>query len=598
MRSSALALLAAAGLTAAFGGAAGVRARRRRARRWRTWTGARRRAARRGALAPAGRRSSESAAIWSARSADLERACALGLAPALAERERGAAARSRGAGSPTPSAICAGRGELAPGRRRGRRGARRDARRARPLARRRRRVCARDRAARRGAGPDLHLARVRALAAGGRATLREALRALDQALAKLGPLSGAGAGGRRARAARGPHRRRARAAGPSAAPVRRPESWLVQRAEILEHAGRSAAGARGVCGRARVDRGPAAGAACDTGGAHARRPRARGIGRLAGRARRRGRPMRRATRRARSSALRGWLALGASPAAAESVGQFLVSAGASWRYLDDGSNQGTAWRASGFDDAAWAQGPAQLGYGDGDEATVVGCGPSAPACTTGNFITTYFRKSFTVSDPASIPQLQLSLLRDDGAVVYLNGVEVARSNLPAGAIASPRWLRASVAGAAESTFFGFAISSPSLRGRAESARGRDPSGRRHQLRRQLRRLAPGDRRHAHRAGASALPPGRDADQRGAALADRHHEHHPRQVGARGGCPRRTWWTSPEPGPSTRFRSAGFRPRRRSSTRSAPPRRRSRAAMRTTPSGRRRRSAPAFRPGSG
>ncbi|WP_230687570.1 hypothetical protein, partial [Streptococcus pneumoniae] len=50
--------------------------------------------------------------------------------------------------------------------------------------------------------------------------------------------------------------------------------------------------------------------------------------------------------------------------------QTLVPMGSSWRYLDNGSNQGTAWRAGAFNDTAWAAGPAQLGYGDGDEATV------------------------------------------------------------------------------------------------------------------------------------------------------------------------------------------------------------------------------------
>jgi len=167
------------------------------------------------------------------------------------------------------------------------------------------------------------------------------------------------------------------------------------------------------------------------------------------------------TRRARPGCSAGLcavcLALASPPAAAESIGQFLIPTGATWRYLDDGSNQATAWLASGFDDSAWAQGPAQLGYGDGDEATVVHCGPSAPTCTTSNFITTYFRKSFAVSNPASIPQLQLSLLRDDGAIAYLNGVEVARSNLPAGAIGSSTVASTAVAGAAESSFFGFAI---------------------------------------------------------------------------------------------------------------------------------------------
>src|SRR5687767_4972575 len=45
-----------------------------------------------------------------------------------------------------------------------------------------------------------------------------------------------------------------------------------------------------------------------------------------------------------------------------------------WKYLDNGSNQGTAWRAPAFDDTSWAQGPGELGYGDGGEATIVSYG--------------------------------------------------------------------------------------------------------------------------------------------------------------------------------------------------------------------------------
>ena len=67
----------------------------------------------------------------------------------------------------------------------------------------------------------------------------------------------------------------------------------------------------------------------------------------------------------------------------------LVSPLSSWKYLANGSNQGTAWRASAFNDATWLAGNAQLGYGDGDEATVVSFGPSS----TAKYITTYFRKS-------------------------------------------------------------------------------------------------------------------------------------------------------------------------------------------------------------
>ncbi|NOQ21507.1 MAG: hypothetical protein GQ565_02495, partial [Candidatus Aegiribacteria sp.] len=49
----------------------------------------------------------------------------------------------------------------------------------------------------------------------------------------------------------------------------------------------------------------------------------------------------------------------------------LVNPGADWKYLDDGSDQGTSWREVGFNDTLWTAGPAQLGYGDGDEATII-----------------------------------------------------------------------------------------------------------------------------------------------------------------------------------------------------------------------------------
>lgn len=105
----------------------------------------------------------------------------------------------------------------------------------------------------------------------------------------------------------------------------------------------------------------------------------------------------------------------------------LVPFGSSWKYLDNGSNQGTAWRNSGFDDASWSSGNGQFGYGDGDETTVVGFGPNAKT----KYTTTYFRKTFTVADTTIFRNYILGLKRDDGAVVYLNGVEVFRSNLPA-----------------------------------------------------------------------------------------------------------------------------------------------------------------------
>jgi hypothetical protein len=108
----------------------------------------------------------------------------------------------------------------------------------------------------------------------------------------------------------------------------------------------------------------------------------------------------------------------------------LIRSNSVWKYLDNGTDPGSAWRAPGFDDSTWASGPGQLGYGDGDEATVVSFGPD-PA---NKFITTYFRRSFEVVQAAALSNLVMHVLRDDGVAVYLNGVEVFRNNLPAGPI--------------------------------------------------------------------------------------------------------------------------------------------------------------------
>jgi hypothetical protein len=135
-----------------------------------------------------------------------------------------------------------------------------------------------------------------------------------------------------------------------------------------------------------------------------------------------------------------------------------VSAGSEWKYLDDGSNQGVAWYSPGFDDSAWRSGKAELGYGDGGEATVVNGGP-----TNSRYITTYFRKSFTAARVAWYSGLHLRLLCDDGAVVYLNGVEVCRSNMPSRAIIYTTPALANLGGADESTFIGYDLSPAFLR---------------------------------------------------------------------------------------------------------------------------------------
>jgi hypothetical protein len=153
---------------------------------------------------------------------------------------------------------------------------------------------------------------------------------------------------------------------------------------------------------------------------------------------------------------------GINPAAQSftTAGATLVPQGSTWKYLDNGTNQGTAWRTPGFDDSAWAAGPAQLGYGDNDEATRVGFGPDS----ANKYITTYFRRTFDVANPSQFNTLRLRLLRDDGAVVYVNGQRVVASNFNADApygYQTPAPLN--VANADESTFYDYAVDPSVLR---------------------------------------------------------------------------------------------------------------------------------------
>src|SRR5687767_6425283 len=108
----------------------------------------------------------------------------------------------------------------------------------------------------------------------------------------------------------------------------------------------------------------------------------------------------------------------------------LITYGSNWTYLDNGSDQGTAWRSLSFNDGSWKTGNGKFGYGLSGLMTVVSYGPSPSQ----KYITTYFRKTIVLTDPSSFTSFTAGVLRDDGVVVYVNGVEVYRSNMPKGSI--------------------------------------------------------------------------------------------------------------------------------------------------------------------
>lgn len=110
-----------------------------------------------------------------------------------------------------------------------------------------------------------------------------------------------------------------------------------------------------------------------------------------------------------------------------SQAQALVTTGATWRYRK-GTNEFSApvefWRNRAFTDASWSTGPAPFHYGEGlTEGTVL---PDM----AGRYTSIALRKTFTVSGLTNIASLALDAICDDGFIVWINGNEVARFNVP------------------------------------------------------------------------------------------------------------------------------------------------------------------------
>jgi hypothetical protein len=99
-----------------------------------------------------------------------------------------------------------------------------------------------------------------------------------------------------------------------------------------------------------------------------------------------------------------------------------------WRFNDSGGDLGTAWRNVGYDDSGWTTGLALFFHEDGPLPAMKNT-PLTPGR-----ITYYFRTQFVVTGEVQRVRLRLRPIIDDGAVGYLNGAEVFRVNMPAGAV--------------------------------------------------------------------------------------------------------------------------------------------------------------------
>lgn len=115
----------------------------------------------------------------------------------------------------------------------------------------------------------------------------------------------------------------------------------------------------------------------------------------------------------------------------ESTPVTLVEQEAMWKYfkgLSEPSDPVEDWRLEGFNDNDWETGQTSIGYSDNDDNTVL-------SDMKNSYYTLYIRNTFSVSDVSRLENLTLHVYVDDGCIIWINGVEVARVHCPDGDIA-------------------------------------------------------------------------------------------------------------------------------------------------------------------
>ncbi len=126
------------------------------------------------------------------------------------------------------------------------------------------------------------------------------------------------------------------------------------------------------------------------------------------------------------------VAVTTDPAPSDPVPVVLVDTGSQWRWQYRSGSWPTGWTTPAFNDLGWNTGSALFGFGAPGIATVV----DVPPPTSGRPLSAQFRHTFTVADADVLTGVTLTTRADDGVVVYVNGVEVARRNMPAGVLSA------------------------------------------------------------------------------------------------------------------------------------------------------------------
>ena len=134
-----------------------------------------------------------------------------------------------------------------------------------------------------------------------------------------------------------------------------------------------------------------------------------------------------------------------------------IATGSDWSYQDQGLDlHRSTWKTSTYFAGWWLTGAAPLGYGDSGMNTELSYGPDAQD----KFPCTYFRK--TIQLDVLPTEGQIRVMRDDGVVIYLNGQEIIRNNMPAGIISNQTYANGAVGGTNETGYHAFSLSEEHL----------------------------------------------------------------------------------------------------------------------------------------
>jgi len=128
----------------------------------------------------------------------------------------------------------------------------------------------------------------------------------------------------------------------------------------------------------------------------------------------------------------------AQPAAAET---YFTTTNASWRVFKgytEASSPDALWRQPEFNDSTWLTAPAPFYYSDTATEPPFYNGGVFTGTLLGDMINNYtclfLRKTFIVTNAPGAGPVTIQIAADDGFVAWLNGVEVARTNVAAGPI--------------------------------------------------------------------------------------------------------------------------------------------------------------------